>query len=152
MAGAVTHLSEALRADPDNSACAKDIKMMRKVEAAKNSGNELFKAGNNRGAADAYSEALGIDPSNRNVCSRVYCNRAAALMKLGEHARAIDDCTRAIEMDAAYVKVRLAHTYMHSRVPANGAPCRRRTRGAPARSRRRAGRRTSSWRCGTTRR
>ncbi len=101
----MTHLSEALRADPDNGACAKDIKLMRKVEAAKNSGNDLFKAGNARAAIDAYTEALGLDPSNRNVCSRVFCNRAAALSKLGEHTRAVEDCTRAIELDESYVKV-----------------------------------------------
>lgn len=40
---AIKHLQEALRCDPDNNACAKDIRMIRKLEKGKQEGNAAFK-------------------------------------------------------------------------------------------------------------
>lgn len=52
------------------------------MEKAKTLGNEAFKEGRCEEAIEAYTEALGYDSLNTIYNSTVYCNRAAAKMKI----------------------------------------------------------------------
>jgi len=71
-----------------------------KAAAAKELGNEKFKAGDFPAAIDHYSEAIKRDPS----CAVYYGNRATAFMKLADFGRAMEDCNKALEIDPKYVK------------------------------------------------
>lgn len=79
-----------------------------KAEELKKEGNELFKNGDYLKSAEVYTNALRTCPvlckSERSV---LYGNRAAAKQKLNLKPAAIDDCTKSIEFNSAYVKVLL---------------------------------------------
>ncbi|XP_028672046.1 small glutamine-rich tetratricopeptide repeat-containing protein alpha [Erpetoichthys calabaricus] len=70
------------------------------AERLKTEGNEQMKAENFSGAVDFYSRALELNPNN----AVYYCNRAAALSKLGNYAGAVQDCEQAISIDPNYSK------------------------------------------------
>ena len=63
---AIKHLQEALRNDPDNSACAKDIKMIRKLERGKQAGNTAF-AGTPWHTQPCDTTACHPEPNRNNV-------------------------------------------------------------------------------------
>jgi stress-induced-phosphoprotein 1 len=71
-----------------------------KALAAKNEGNEFFKAGDFPQAVERYSEAIKRDPSN----AIYYANRAAAYTKLTSFVDAKKDCEKALDLDPNYVK------------------------------------------------
>ncbi|XP_036342001.1 tetratricopeptide repeat protein 1 [Rhagoletis pomonella] len=68
-------------------------------------GNELFKAEEPLRAIEIYTSALHICPTS---CTKeraiLYCNRAAAKIKLDSKKSAIDDCSKAIELWPGYVR------------------------------------------------
>lgn len=70
-------------------------------------GNEYFKMSNNEEATlqaiCCYSKSIILDETN---AARSYSNRAAAYIRLSNFDRAIDDCTKALEIDATFVKAR----------------------------------------------
>lgn len=104
--GASKHLQEALRVDPDCAPAARLLKAVRKAEALKSAGNDAFKGGKWQAAVDAYTECLALDPTDDNPAfnSKLFCNRAAALLKLGRHELALADCSRCVDLDPKYVK------------------------------------------------
>ena len=103
---AIKHLSEALRVDPDCAPAARLLKLLRKADTLKTAGNDAFKGGRWQAAVDAYAECLALDPTDENsaFASKLYCNRAAAWLKLGQHEQALADATRSVELDDKYVK------------------------------------------------
>jgi stress-induced-phosphoprotein 1 len=76
---------------------------------AKEEGNAFFKADKFPEAVKCYDEAIKRAPTNHVL----YCNRAAALLKLGAHESVISDCDKSIELDATFVKAyaRKGHAY-----------------------------------------
>lgn len=52
-------------------------------------------------AVSLYGEAIGLDPGNHILFS----NRSAALVKLGHFARALQDASRAVELNPKWPKV-----------------------------------------------
>lgn len=68
--------------------------------AAKQRGNEFFKAGNWPKAVGEYSDAIKRDPDN----AVYYANRAAAYTKLMEFGLGMQDCEKSLMLDPAYVK------------------------------------------------
>ena len=52
-------------------------------------------------AIDEYTKALDVDPSN----AVLYGNRSAAHLKMESYGYALQDASKAIELDKAYVKV-----------------------------------------------
>ncbi|ODQ50919.1 TPR-like protein [Saitoella complicata NRRL Y-17804] len=102
---AVVHFQQALRCDPDFVAARSLLKRSRAVETKKAEGNAAFKAGNLAEAKQKYTEALEVDPESRTATmAKLYSNRATVLMKLEAYADAIDDCTKALELDPSYTK------------------------------------------------
>lgn len=64
----------------------------------KESGNSHFKLGAYDDALQAYTRALDALPTDHLLRVPLYTNRAAAYLKQGEHASAINDCTSAITL------------------------------------------------------
>lgn len=104
---AIKHLQQALRSDPDNSKCMKEIKRIRSLESSKEEANNAFKAGKMAEAVEMYTECLKIDPQNKAFNSKIHCNRANALSRLNRHEEAIKDCDKAIYYDHGYAKAYL---------------------------------------------
>ncbi|XP_078054802.1 small glutamine-rich tetratricopeptide repeat-containing protein alpha-like isoform X2 [Mustelus asterias] len=71
-----------------------------KAEQLKTEGNEQMKVENYQCAVDYYTKAIELNPSN----AVYYCNRAAALSKLGNYTGAVQDCEKAIAFDPSYSK------------------------------------------------
>lgn len=77
-----------------------ELERMKLAEEYKTEGNNNFKNKKYKEAVDAYTMAGSLDVGNA-----VYpANRAMANMKLGNHAEAENDCTRALKQDPTYEK------------------------------------------------
>ena len=59
-----------------------NIKIVRQLEKFKEEGNAQFNNGMFEEAIESYSSALQVDPLNTLFNSTLYCNRAAAYMKV----------------------------------------------------------------------
>ncbi|KAJ8865900.1 hypothetical protein PR048_033423 [Dryococelus australis] len=83
----------------------------------KESGNELFRAGEFRQAAEKYTLALRTCPlafpSDR---AALFCNRAACKMKLELHKSGVEDCTEAITLKPDYVKAFIRRAQMYEQL------------------------------------
>lgn len=71
--------------------------------------------GNYKGAVNAYSRALALDPPE-DIATAVLSNRAACRLKLGDPAAAAVDCSAALEM----VRARLARAEASGALAASG--------------------------------
>ena len=72
------------------------------AELWKDRGNKAFSAKNYAQAKQDYTQSIALQPS-----CLAYANRAMAELKLEQYSAAEADCTRAIALDAAYVKAYL---------------------------------------------
>src|SRR5690606_33450353 len=61
-----------------------------------------------------YSEAIEVDPLNTSLNATLYCNRATVAAKLEKYEQAIEDASKAIELNPDYIKAyqRRANCYM----------------------------------------
>ncbi|XP_017856061.1 PREDICTED: tetratricopeptide repeat protein 1 [Drosophila arizonae] len=85
-----------------------------KADKLKLEGNELFKNDEPERAIVVYTEALNICPSvNSKERAVLFCNRAAAKMKLEANKAAISDCTQAIELNPVYVRALLRRAKLY---------------------------------------
>lgn len=111
---AFQHFQQVLRLAPDHQKAKTIYKKAKQLIAKKEEGNKQFRAGKYQDAYNIYTEALSIDPNNKFTNSKLYNNRATVCSKLGKNDEAIDDCTRAIELDETYLKayMRRAKCYM----------------------------------------
>jgi len=108
MAMAQRVFEEALRRDPDASDCARGLKRVRALSAAKEAGNAAFNEGRFADAHERYGAALAVDPELRSgFTATLRVNRATAACKLGRHAEAVDDCSAALELEPENVKALL---------------------------------------------
>ena len=57
------------------------FKKVKKLSKTKERGNEAFKKRSWQAAIDEYSAALQIDPELKKFNAKLYCNKAACLMK-----------------------------------------------------------------------
>ncbi|GFR76132.1 DnaJ homolog subfamily C member 7-like [Elysia marginata] len=74
------------------------------LAAKKEEGNTAFREGKFQDAYSLYTEALSIDSNNKSTNSKLFCNRATVCSKLGKLEEAIQDCSRALELDDTYLK------------------------------------------------
>ncbi|XP_061834323.2 small glutamine-rich tetratricopeptide repeat-containing protein alpha [Nerophis lumbriciformis] len=86
----------------NNNATTNSISEEQRAEAErlKTDGNDQMKVENFAAAVEFYSKAIAANPQN----AVYYCNRAAALSKLGNYAGAVQDCEQAISIDPNYSK------------------------------------------------
>jgi DnaJ family protein C protein 7 len=103
---AVQHFRQALSCDPDFKAAVKYLRMVQKLERMKQEGNAAFKAGRYQEAIDLYSQAVEVDPSNKNTNSKIYQNRALCHTRQKSWRQAIADAEKALELDPSYTKAR----------------------------------------------
>jgi DnaJ family protein C protein 7 len=103
---AIQHYRQALSCDPDFKAAVQNLRMVQKLERMKSEGNASFKAGRYQQAVDTYTEALAVDPANKNTNSKILQNRALCNSRLKQWKAAIADCDKALELDPSYTKAR----------------------------------------------
>lgn len=100
----IMHFERTLVLDPDHQK-AKIMRIKSKnLRDRKEEGNESFKAGKYREALSIYTEALSIDPLNKEINSKLYYNRALVNTKLSNLNDAVRDCTEALKLNDKYVK------------------------------------------------
>ena len=104
---ALENLRDVLHKTPDHENAKNLYWKAKKLASKRKEGSFAFNAGNFHQAYDLYTEALSIDPRNKSVNSRLYCNRATVCSKIGQVSEAIQDCTKALELDAGYIKAYL---------------------------------------------
>ncbi|KAF2139534.1 uncharacterized protein K452DRAFT_327997 [Aplosporella prunicola CBS 121167] len=103
---AISHFRQALNCDPDFRDAVKWLRTVQKLGRMKEEGNSLFKSGKYQEAVDVYTQALEVDPMNKGTNSKILQNRALCNIKLKNYQPAVDDATRAYELDNTYVKAR----------------------------------------------
>lgn len=87
------HCQMVMQKDPDNKRSRDMFKLVKKLLRSKEEGNTHFKQGKNKEAIEAYTACLALDETNDAWNSTLFCNRAAARMKLKLFKEAWDDCT-----------------------------------------------------------
>ncbi|XP_065075263.1 dnaJ homolog subfamily C member 7-like isoform X1 [Ochlerotatus camptorhynchus] len=101
------HFERALQFDPDHKK-AKAMRIKAKqLKERKEKGNELFKSAKFKDAQLVYTEALALDPLNKEINSKLFYNRALVNSKLGNIRDAINDCTCALGVNERYMKALL---------------------------------------------
>lgn len=112
---ALKYLKLSLGLDPDNKTAIKLLRMLQKLVRTKEDGNAAFKARDYKRAVELYTQALEIDPNNKDINSKLLQNRAQAHINLKQYDHAVEDCTEALRLDPSYIKAR------RIRAKANGA-------------------------------
>jgi DnaJ family protein C protein 7 len=107
MEKAFQHFQQVLRLAPDHSKSRDIYRKAKQLLQKKEEGNTAFKAGQWQEAFDLYTQALDIDPHNVFTNSKLYFNRATVCSKMNKTDLAIEDCTKAIELDDKYLKAYL---------------------------------------------
>lgn len=97
---------KALSFDPDISEARDCLRTMKKLERAKNEANNLYKTSQWSQAAEAYTECLSIDPSNKITNAKILGNRALARSKIDQFNEAKADCDQALKLDPSYLKAK----------------------------------------------
>ncbi|KAE8731265.1 hypothetical protein F3Y22_tig00002840pilonHSYRG00878 [Hibiscus syriacus] len=79
-------------------------------EALKMMGNEAYNQGRFEEALTLYERAICLDPKKATY----YCNKSAALLRLGHAIEAVVECKEAIQLDPTYCRAhhRLATIYL----------------------------------------
>ncbi|KAF2901757.1 hypothetical protein ILUMI_04435 [Ignelater luminosus] len=99
-----------------NETLTPEEKQERKSKALelKSQGNSAHKSGNYLESIENYTEALRLCPledlSDRSI---LYCNRAASKLSLDYKKTAIEDCSKAIELNPSYVRAYLRRAKLY---------------------------------------
>merc|ERR1712083_861969 len=113
---AFQHFQHVLRLAPDHGKAREIYKRAKSLLQLKEDGNVAFRAGRLAEAHTLYTEALNLDPQNVFTNSKLYFNRATVSTKQKNLPQAIEDCSKAIELDDKYLKAyhRRAKCYMEA--------------------------------------
>ncbi|CAD7078799.1 unnamed protein product [Hermetia illucens] len=103
----IVHFEHALQLDPDHQKSKEWRVKSKALKDKKERGNTQFKAGKYREAHALYTEALNIDPFNKDINSKLYYNRALVNSKLGNLREAVADCSKVLEINDQYLKALL---------------------------------------------
>ncbi|EPQ27153.1 uncharacterized protein PFL1_06899 [Pseudozyma flocculosa PF-1] len=92
----------------------------KRAQALKDEGNRLFLSSSFEDAKVKYGESIALDPT----VPAVYSNRAACELKLEQHGLAIEDATKAIQLDPKFSKAyyRRARGYLSILDPKSALP------------------------------
>ncbi|CAI5479333.1 unnamed protein product, partial [Closterium sp. Yama58-4] len=110
---AVARAEQGAKLFPDHPALPALLASARQLAAARTAGNELFKAGDAAGAAEAYSRGIAVGGEGNPV---LLCNRAACRMQQRRWHDALLDCQRALAAHPAYCKALLRQATCHSQL------------------------------------
>lgn len=80
---ALQHFRKAINCDPDYRAAAKFLRMVQRLDKMKEEGNSAYNSGRSLEAADIYTQALEVDPSNKGTNAKLLQNRALCYIKVG---------------------------------------------------------------------
>jgi DnaJ family protein C protein 7 len=97
---------QAIAMDPDMIEALTSLRLMRRLEKAKEDANSVFKAKRYSEAVKAYSDALLVDPTAKMTNAKLLGNRAMARMRIKEFDEAVADCDAAIKADPTYLKAK----------------------------------------------
>ena len=97
---------KALSFDPDMSDARDNLRIMKKLERAKNEANDLYKRSKWEDAVNAYTNCLAIDASNKITNAKILGNRALARSKIEQFEEAKADCDAALKLDPTYIKAK----------------------------------------------
>ncbi|EAW08145.1 DnaJ and TPR domain protein [Aspergillus clavatus NRRL 1] len=97
-------LKMCLGLDPDMKSAIRLLRTVQKLTRTKEEGNNAFKARDYRKAIELWSEALAVDPQNKDMNAKILQNRAQAYINLKEYDNAINDCSEALKLDPSYIK------------------------------------------------
>jgi DnaJ family protein C protein 7 len=111
---ALKSLKLCLGLDPDMKSAIKLLRMVQKLVRTKEEGNTAFKAKDYRKAIELYTEALNVDPANKDMNAKILQNRAQAYINLKEYDDAINDCTEALRLDPTYSKAQKMRAKAHA--------------------------------------
>lgn len=106
-------LKMVLGLDPDMKQAIRLLRSVQKLTRTKEAGNAAFKARDYRGAIDRWSEALAVDPSNKDMNAKILQNRAQAHIYLKAYDEAVADCTEALRLQPGYTKAQKVRAKAH---------------------------------------
>jgi len=108
---AVTQAQAALRSDPDRADAKTFLRKCKTLSTLKDEANAAFKANRSDEALAKYAELLQVadtdadtDGEAKKFKAVIHSNRAILLSKLARFDESIQDCTRALQLDAGFVK------------------------------------------------
>lgn len=105
---------EALKVREVNLSDDEKKKLRKDAEELKNQGNNHFKSSNYDKAIETYTQGIQTCPlAFDNDRAILYANRAAAKSKCDKKTSAIDDCTKAIELNPKYLKALLRRAQLY---------------------------------------
>ncbi|XP_034936808.1 tetratricopeptide repeat protein 1 [Chelonus insularis] len=91
-------------------------KLKKEAEELKKKGNDHFVASEFKEAIEIYTQAILTCPlAYPNDRAILYANRAAAKTKNNDENSAIEDCTKAIELNSTYFKAYLRRAQLYER-------------------------------------
>lgn len=88
----------------NSTECADLLRLIELVDDGKQLGNTLFSQKKFADAANYYTKAITAAASNDQILRILYCNRAAAYKELARYKEGIEDCTKAVQVDAQFTK------------------------------------------------
>ena len=97
-------LTNGIRMDPDNDLLKSSLKLVRKIEEAKQRADGLFKQGKHREAISAYEEILKLEPYNKIYNAVILSNQASCYIVLKDNATALKLLKKACEYNPNYAK------------------------------------------------
>ena len=106
-------LKMCLGLDPDMKKAVVMLRTVQKLTRTKEEGNVAFKAKDYKKAIDLWSQAVAVDPKNKDVNSKILQNRAQAYINLKDYDGAINDCNEALRLDPAYIKAQKMRAKAH---------------------------------------
>jgi DnaJ family protein C protein 7 len=99
MKEALCHFKYALRLAPNHQRAMATYKRAEALVQKNENGNKAYAAGRLEEAYSLYTEALGIDPTNRSINAQLFYNRAIVCSRLGRLNEATADCSSALKLD-----------------------------------------------------
>jgi DnaJ family protein C protein 7 len=99
MKEALCHFKYALRLAPNHPRVKATYKRAEALVQKNEDGNKAYAAGRLEEAYSLYTEALGIDPTNRSINAKLFYNRAIVSSRLDRLNEATADCSSALKLD-----------------------------------------------------
>lgn len=96
--------------------CSTLLQRISIVDDGKQQGNTHFARKNYSAAVENYTSAIQSAEGNVQILRILYCNRAAAFKELGRYREGIDDCTKALDIDANFFKAYARRARCHQQL------------------------------------